>query len=146
MTYLEFKDLQDKGRTDETLSLIETHVFDIPRRICEETGDENWFVCHNPITNRFEVHYAGKAFSTMEFVVPFEELDARTIEWMRRVRSSRSREIVREVSENNAKLKQDASNRAHDHVAAYAKDVYRYKDNHPSKTISSKDIVAGRME
>jgi hypothetical protein len=145
MTHSEFRALQDEGRVGANLELVETHVLNIPERIREATGDDRFFVCYNPDTDRFEIHYNGKPFFTYEALVPFMELDSRTIEWMLMMRIRNSREIVHAAVAKNEKIGLDAEKVAQDRIHAYAGDIFYYKNNHPSKDLDKALVNHGRM-
>ena len=77
---------------------IEKDLFSICDRLKEI--DERYEVFRNKISNRFEV-YVGKA---LQFVVPFQRLDARTLDFARKTRIERREQIVKEIDERNAKI------------------------------------------
>jgi len=60
------------------LSLVESNVFDIPRRIREY--DPTYFVVRNHRRGKFEIHNIENGGSTYCFTVPTDELDSRVIE------------------------------------------------------------------
>ena len=77
---------------------IEKDLFSICDRLKEI--DERYEVFRNKISHRFEV-YVGKA---LQFVVPFQRLDARTLDFARKTRIERREQIVKEIDERNAKI------------------------------------------
>ena len=77
---------------------IEKDLFSICDRLKEI--DERYEVFRNKISHRFEV-YVGKA---LQFVVPFQRLDARTLDFARKTRIERRQQIVKEIDERNAKI------------------------------------------
>ena len=77
---------------------IEKDLFSICDRLRELDG--RYELYRNTIAHRFEV-YVEKA---LQFVVPFQKLDARTIEFARRTRIERSRQILKEIDEHNARV------------------------------------------
>ncbi len=77
---------------------IEKDLFSICDRLKEI--DERYEVFRNKISHRFEV-YVGKA---LQFVVPFQRLDARTLDFARKTRIERREQIVKEIDEQNAKI------------------------------------------
>lgn len=74
---------------------IEKDVFSIAERLKEI--DERYVLYRNPIAHRFEV-YVGEA---LQFVVPFQKLDARTVEYARKTRIERMDAIVKEIDRLN---------------------------------------------
>ena len=77
---------------------IEKDLFSISDRLKEI--DERYEIFRNKISCRFEV-YIEKA---LQFVVPFQRLDARTLEFARKTRVERKGQIVKEIDEHNARL------------------------------------------
>ena len=74
---------------------IEKDVFSVADRLKEV--DERYRVYRNTLAHRFEV-YAGEA---LQFVVPFQKLDARTVEYARKTRIERVNKIVQELDKEN---------------------------------------------
>ena len=74
---------------------IEKDVFSVADRLKEV--DERYRVYRNTLDHRFEV-YVGEA---LQFVVPFQKLDARTVEYARKTRIERVNKIVQELDKEN---------------------------------------------
>lgn len=74
---------------------IEKDLFSIADRLKEV--DERYRVYRNTLAHRFEV-YAGEE---LQFVVPFQKLDARTVEYARKTRIERVNKIVQELDKEN---------------------------------------------
>ena len=64
---------------------ITDDLFDISRRL--KSVDEDYRLYYNGAKRRYEVHNRKQCGSTLAFVVPFEELDARTVEYARKTRA-----------------------------------------------------------
>lgn len=79
-------------------------VFGIVGRLKEI--DEKYFVMLNRTTGRFEVHVRGQAI-TLGCELPFEELDARTIEYVREHHSSRIKAILSEMEEQERRIERE---------------------------------------
>ena len=77
---------------------IEKDLFSICDRLKEIDG--RYEVFRNTIAHRFEV-YIERA---LQFVVPFQRLDARTLDFARKTRIERREQIVKEIDEQNAKI------------------------------------------
>ena len=77
---------------------IEKDVFSIADRLKEI--DERYVLFRNVISHRFEV-YVGEA---LQFVVPFQKLDSRTVEYARKTRIERVDKIVQEMDKQNELL------------------------------------------
>ena len=74
---------------------IEKDVFSVADRLKEV--DERYRVYRNTLAHRFEV-YVGEA---LQLVVPFQKLDARTVEYARKTRIERVNKIVQELDKEN---------------------------------------------
>ncbi len=97
--------------------LIEiTHdVFDICKRLKEINS--SYFIVRNTREQRFEVHSRAQNKTTLSLVLPYAELDARTVELVRRTRRERMRELVREMEQHNSKLERSAIARGAERAA-----------------------------
>ncbi|MCH5151346.1 MAG: hypothetical protein J1F65_01655 [Clostridiales bacterium] len=82
--------------------LITNDLFDIAWRLRQVCDD--YRVYYNVEKNRYEVHNSKK--NTLEFVVPYGELDARTVEYARYSRVENADRIFAEIERHNAKLQQ----------------------------------------
>ena len=85
---------------------VSSHVTDIPARL--KAINPGWFVMLNARTQRFEIHDAAQPGGTLACVLPFDELDARAIEYARRYHVSRLHETAREIDEYNERLERAA--------------------------------------
>ena len=77
---------------------IEKDLFSISQRLKEI--DARYEVYRNTLASRFEI-YIERA---LQFVVPFQRLDARTLDFARKTRIERREQIVKEIDEQNAKI------------------------------------------
>ena len=140
VNYNRFVELQGNGRTGKNLLLIEQHVCDIPQRIRLEMGDPKWFVCRNPEESRWEVHYDGKARETLEVVVPFEELDSRIIDYLRRNRAENAKQILRDIVASNERMVSAKNNKRHEYAGAVIDDAIDYMAHHPTKDLKMDEV------
>lgn len=62
------------------LTPVLTSTLNIPDRLHEYSPD--LFICHNCVSNRFEIHSLANAVDTMCGELPFKTLDARTLHWV----------------------------------------------------------------
>lgn len=79
---------------------ITDDLFDICRRL--KSVDEDYSVCYNVEKRRYEVHNRKQCGSTLAFVVPFDELDARTVEYARKTRAENVVALLQEIDKYNA--------------------------------------------
>ena len=82
--------------------LITNDLFDIAWRL--RAVNDDYRVYYNVEKNRYEVHSFKQ--NTLEFVVPYGELDARTVEYARYSRVENAERIFDEIERHNAKLQQ----------------------------------------
>lgn len=86
--------------------LVETNVYDIPKRI--EEYDADMFVVFNSLKQKYELHslqYPGDTFQT---TFPFNELDARALRhvWENDL-SVHGKEIFKRIERDESKAKKD---------------------------------------
>lgn len=84
------------------MNLITNDLFDIAWRL--RAVNDDYRVYYNTEKNRYEVHDFKK--NTLQFVVPYDELDARTVEYARYSRVENAERIFAEIERHNAKLEQ----------------------------------------
>lgn len=85
---------------------VVSHALDIPARLKEL--DERYFVMLNTDTQKYEIHCAGADEMTLECVLPFGELDERSIRYAREHRMERMEEILREMEAHNRSVEEKA--------------------------------------
>lgn len=94
----------------EGLQRIEEDLFDIAHRLREV--DARYELYRNRKLNRFEIHACG----ALQIAVPFDRLDARTVELARKTRVERARNILEDMERHNAKLKETEQKRAREKI------------------------------
>jgi len=82
--------------------LIKNDVFDIASRLKEI--DNSYYIIFNPEKKRFEVHSSEIGKSSLCFVVPFDRLDKRTIDYALKTRVQNIKKLEKEIEENNKKI------------------------------------------
>ena len=80
---------------------IRNDLFEISNRI--KQIDNNYYIVFNTARKKFEVHY-NRSKNTYELTIPFDELDARTVEFVRKTRMQNKQKILEEIKNNNALL------------------------------------------
>ena len=99
------------------LTLIENDLFDIAKRLKEV--DERYLLYRNAKLNRFEIYADG----ALQIAVPYDELDARTVELARRTRLEFVGRIIKEIDENNEKLERTRQKENRDKILARAEEA-----------------------
>lgn len=115
------------------------HVLDIPKRIKEI--DERFFVVLNRRSGLFEVHVRGQAGTTLGCVLPFETLDARSVDYVRSMLAARLSAIVAEIDAHNERLAYEAEAGHMDKAAYKLKNGIQYLDRHPSAEDIPKELI-----
>ena len=90
----------------QCLTEITNDLFDVSSRL--KSINPNYKVYYNPQTDKFEVHDTSKPHgSTLAFVSPYHELDARTLTFAMFTRVENAKQVFRQVEEHNSKLQRD---------------------------------------
>ena len=100
---------------------IEDDLYCIADRLRE--GDERYRVFRNTLLHRFEIHADG----ALQLAVPFDRLDARTVELIRRTRVENVSRLMEELDCDNARLERDELHKKRDMLLAAAEEVYEGK-------------------
>ena len=106
------------------LKLITDDLYDIAARL--RGVKESYVVYYNTEKERFEVHDSER--NCLEFVVPYDELDARTVEYARYSRVENAKRIFEEVEEYNRRLDKEQASRAIERAAVAYEDGRRMNE------------------
>ena len=90
-------------------------LFDVANRLHEI--DAGYVVYFNKLQNQFEVHNHSQKGSSLALVVPFDELDARTVELARKTRVENAEKLFEEMEKANQLAENNAVSRAVDRCA-----------------------------
>lgn len=121
-----------RGQYDAYRVPVLTNVYGIPERLREL--DDGYFVMMSRATGRFEVHHNGMGDAhSYQLTVPYSELDARTVEYVRRTHVEHINEIMQEAARQNYLASMEDSH-AMDARSQQAKEILRYMKNHESIT------------
>lgn len=93
---------------------ITDDLYDIAARL--RSIDEGYELYYDPARARYEVHGRG----ALQFVVPFDELDARTVEYAMQTRIARAEQLFEEVERNNAERDREQLRLAAQRAQLYA--------------------------
>ncbi len=80
--------------------LITEDLFDIAWRL--RAVNDDYRLYYNGRLRRYEVHSASRG--SMQFALPFDELDARAVDYARYTAVQNADRLLREVEEHNARL------------------------------------------
>ncbi len=92
--------IRDRLRCKPWLKPVFTNVYCIPERL--RRNDPNLFVVFNSFTNKYEIHSLENKGNSFSLQVPFEELDARIEEFVKKYDLRRhGRKIFYEMESKN---------------------------------------------
>lgn len=83
--------------------IIKNDIFNIAKRL--KSIDKKYFIVFNSDRNKYEVHYS-RAKNTYELTIPYDKLDARTIDFVLKTRIQNKQKIFEEIENSNKKLEQ----------------------------------------
>ncbi|MCL2061235.1 MAG: hypothetical protein FWH03_01230 [Firmicutes bacterium] len=85
-----------------TYEIIYDDLFGIAQRV--KGIDSDYFIVRNYKTRGFEVHARGQRGSSLALCLPFEHLDARSVEHVLKTRAERHSILLAQMEEENEKL------------------------------------------
>ncbi len=91
-----------EGRHTEDYVPVTSDVYSISERI--KAVDERFFIMFNRKTQRFEVHVKGQPATTFGCELPFDTLDARALEYVRKYSAARTQSLARDIAAHNDRL------------------------------------------
>lgn len=112
------------------LTKMTTNVYRIPERLSEI--DPGYFVVRNHRKKTFEIHHSDQVDNTYCLTVPYEELDARTLELVRKTRISNLEKLIAEMDQANQKLS-EKNTTVSEEAQIKTKEVLSYLNGHESK-------------
>ena len=107
------------------LKLITDDLFDIANRL--KSVKDSYVLYYDTAKGRFEVHDGVK--HSLEFVVPYEELDARTVEYARRSNVRRAKQIFEEIEAHNRRLEKEQKAQAVERAAVAIQEGRRFNES-----------------
>ena len=120
---------------------VVSHALDIPARLKEL--DEGYFVMLNVRTQKFEIWREDGEEGVLECVLPYGELDERTIRHVREHRIERMQELIREAEEHNLRLETEAKKRWLDEAGERTREAIRYLDRRPGLEKIPAELTGG---
>ena len=97
---------------------VKNDLFDVASRLHEI--DANYRLYINKLLNRFEVHNVAQRGNTLAVIVPYRQLDARTIDFVRKTRVENAQRLFAEMEKQNSRAESDAVSNA---LNRYAKEM-----------------------
>ena len=114
-------------------------VCGIPVRLKEISP--TYFVMFNKKTQKFEIHDSAQPDTTLACELPYDELDARALEYVREHHVSRLDQIAMEIDAYNDKLVNDATAAHLDTAGQKMKETIRYLKAHESAEEIPEEII-----
>ena len=106
------------------LKVITNDLYDIANRL--RAVNEDYAVYYNTDNARFEVHDERRG--ALAFVVPYEELDARTVEYALYTRVENSKRIFEEVEQHNRRVEKEQAGLAVERAAVAYEEGRRFNE------------------
>ena len=128
-----------EGRFERDRIPVVNSVFDIPVRLKEL--NRAFFVMFNTRTQKYEIHCADQPFETLACVLPYDELDARAISYVREHSSARLEQIAKEIDEYNERLAAKAEAEALDKANYKMREAFNYLKNNSHTDSIPKEVI-----
>lgn len=119
------------------LRLIAGNVFDIPQRLMEI--DESYRLYYNAKRNVIELHNINYNPS-FQLVLPFEQLDSRVVDYVRRTRVDKIIAELKGIDEYNQSLEQKLINQILDEFHTKTKSLINYMNRGGSQIPSYSEL------
>ena len=107
-----------------SLKLITDDLFDIANRL--KSVNESYAVYYNTEKQRFEVHDSARG--CLAFVVPYDELDARTVEYALYTRVENVKQIAAEIEAHNQRVENEQFAEAFERAAVTVEEGRRFNE------------------
>ncbi|MDR3263479.1 MAG: hypothetical protein LBT30_04135 [Clostridiales bacterium] len=111
---------------DFHLVRIENDLYDIAARLREIDGE--YYPVFNKKCRRFEIH-RGSGSDTLACIPPFDRLDTRTLEYVRRTRRENAAALMEEIERDNIKAAEERQKRLTEDTLKKAADVAEHLYN-----------------
>lgn len=129
-----------EGRHTREHVPVQSDVYNISERI--KAVDERFFIMFNRQTQKFEVHVKGQPATTYGCELPFDTLDARALEYVRKYSAARNRELAREIVEHNDRLAEAQSGKHIENAGYKMREAIMWAEHHPSNQMPPEELIA----
>ena len=79
--------------------MVEWDLYDIASRI--KQIDDGYFIFYSYKRKKYEIHNSHQRGNTLALVLPFDKLDARALDLVRRTSRERASEYLKEIEKEN---------------------------------------------
>lgn len=129
-----------EGRHTKEHVPVTSDVYNISERI--KAVDERFFVMLNRQTQRFEVHVKGQPATTFGCELPFDTLDARALEYVRKYSAARTQNLARDIAAHNDRLAEARSGKHIENAGYKMREAIMWAENHPSNQMPPEELIA----
>lgn len=129
-----------EGRYAKDRIPVLTNIYDIPVRLKEVNRD--FFVMFNTRIQKFEIHCASQPFDTLACVLPFEELDARALQYVREFSRERTQHLAEEIERYNEELDRKEEAAMIDKASYKCREAFNYLKNNRKTDEIPKEVIA----
>ena len=111
---------------------IKKDLFNIAQRI--KNIESSYYICFNTKNKKFEVHNYHQLRNSYCATIPYEKLDARTIDYLNQTHVRNSKKIFKAIDENNKKISEEIKVKNNEEVKYKVDEIYKYSRRN-SKTL-----------
>lgn len=115
-------------------------VYDIPVRLKEVNRD--FFVMFNTRIQKYEIHCASQPFDTLACVLPFDQLDARTLTYVREFSRERTEHLAEEIERYNEELDRKEQASLIDKASYKCREAFNYLKNNTHTDSIPQEVIA----
>ena len=128
-----------EGRPCKDRVPVLINVYDIPVRLKQVNGD--FFVMFNTKTQKYEVHCSSQPFDTLACVLPFDELDARALTYVRQYSRERTEHIAEEIERYNEELDRKEKAALIDKANYKCREAFNYLKNNSHTDAIPQEVI-----
>ena len=118
---------------------VVSHALDIPARLKEL--DSELFIMLNRKARKFEIWREENGRGILECVLPYGELDERTLRHVRQHRMERMETLLREIEQHNRQLEEEAKRSWLNRAGERTKEAVDYLKNKSSADEIPKELM-----
>lgn len=129
-----------EGRYSKDRIPVLINIYDIPVRLKEVNRD--FFVMFNTRIQKYEVHCASQPYDTLACVLPFDELDARALQYVREFSRERTEHLAEEIERYNEELDRKAQAAMIDKANYKVREAFNYLKNNRKTDEIPVEVIA----
>ena len=129
-----------EGRYSKDRIPVLINIYDIPVRLKQVNRD--FFVMFNTRIQKYEVHCSSQPFDTLACVLPFDELDARALEYVRQYSRERTERLAEEIERYNEELDRKEQAALIDKASYKCREAFNYLKNNSHTDAIPLEVIA----